>query len=487
MSLTAQVIYQELETEMDSFFKTYVSNGVVLYADAKEESASKNLSARIKGFGYASLSKQQQKAFFINVYNFAVIDKVIDKYPITSVHEIVDFFEKKDIQLIDKKVSLDQIENELLSPKDDPRLHFALICGANGCPPILNAAYKADNLDLLLDIQTKIAVNSEHFVKYEEEANTARISEIFNWYSSDFKSKDENIIDYINRYLIVSVPNNAKVSSQRYDWSINDFDVNNAGTNDFRYIASSIIPKGDHELKVFNNLYFQRTPIDGSSLERSSAYFTTTVGYLYGLNHKLNIGFDLRYRRVANEEAKGSPLNAFKDEDGIVSRSRIATIGPKIRWAPNPKRFPNLSIQTALWITTADNLETSPFLDWDHMTFLTQIFNDVSIGNKYSLFTELDILLEDIGGEDETNRFSTPATLIFSYFPSNKSTVYLLSQYSPIWQEEYDYYYQLGIGAKYQIKPTFEVEVLWSHFDNKFLNSVNGSAATYNLGFRYSH
>ena len=129
--------------------------------------------------------------------------------------------------------------------------------------------------------------------------------------------------------------------------------------------------------------------------------------------------------------------------------------------------------------------DTEPFIDWNGATWWTQFFNDFAIGNNFSLFTEVDFLLEDIGNGN-LNRFSTPATLIFSYNPTPKITLYTLGGFSPFWQEDFDWFAQAGLGAKYQFTPNLELELLYTDFSNKFLNETGGQAATYNLGFRFN-
>ena len=80
-----------------------------------------------------------------------------------------------------------------------------------------------------------------------------------------------------------------------------------------------------------------------------------------------------------------------------------------------------------------------PFIDWDGASWNTQFFNDYAIGESFSLFTEVDLFIEDIGSGD-LNRFSTPGTVIFSYFPNSKTTFYALGSYSPFWQDTFDYF-----------------------------------------------
>jgi len=76
--------------------------------------------------------------------------------------------------------------------------------------------------------------------------------------------------------------------------------------------------------------------------------------------------------------------------------------------------------------------------------------------------------------------------LIFSYFPNPKTTFYALGSYSAIWVENFDYFYQYGLGAKYQFSRDFELELLVTDFTNKNLVQNNGTAGTFNLGIRYN-
>ena len=95
-------------------------------------------------------------------------------------------------------------------------------------------------------------------------------------------------------------------------------------------------------------------------------------------------------------------------------------------------------------------------------------------------------MIEDSGGETHANRVSTPATVIFSFFPNPKTTLYALGGFSPFYQAEFDYFAQGGFGAKYQINSNFELELLYTAFTNKFLSNTGGKARTYNFGVRYN-
>lgn len=494
-SLLSAAAPNDFTAKTDALLKTYVKQGRVNYAGLHASNELKPLIDEIAAINLNSLTGNDKKAFLINAYNLLVIQQALDNYPLNSVLKVSGFFDGKKQNVGGQRLTLNQLEKELLLKQfPDARLHFVLVCGALGCPPITNFAYRADKLEAQLEQQTRLALNDATFLRLSGEK--AELSKIFEWYVKDFGGSKAAVIGFINKYRKQNIPTSAKVSYYEYDWSLNQTNGRadataapvttpsaGGGNNAARYVVSSAIPQGTFEIKVFNNLYSQE-----AAGERSS-FFTTWTSALYGLNDRVNVGVDLRYRRVRYDEAGTASNFAVLTDGGTFSRTAVTGFGPKVRIAPF-NNLPNFSVQSALWIPLADNLEGSQggrFVDWDNPTWFTQVFNDFPIGGNFSFFTEVDLVWEDIGGgEDDFNRFSTPLTGIFSYFPNPKTTLYGLASYSPFWQESFDYFYQLGGGAKYQFTPNFELELLFTAFDNQFLNSVNGTAGTVNLGVRFN-
>jgi hypothetical protein len=524
----------DFTSDTDALLKRYVKQGRVDYVGLKASNDLQPLIKKIETTDPGTLSGNAKKAYLINAYNLLVMNQALENYPLASVLDVKGFFDGNKQNVGGKKLTLNQLEKGILLKEfKDARLHFVLVCGALGCPPITNFAYTPAKLEAQLDKQTKLALNNPTFLRIN--GDKAGLSKIFEWYAKDFGGSKSAVLGFINKYRDEAVPTNAKISYYEYDWTLNktsgraatgqkdkmeaidamekealadgtemrgDKDMEKkkdmeefkaqsvvprsgggGGNNAARYVVSSAIPKGSAEIKIFNNLYSQE-----AAGERSS-FFTSTLSALYGVTNRFNAGIDLRYRRVRYDEVGTASNFAVLGEGGTFSRTAISGFGPKVRIAPF-NNLPNFSIQSALWIPLADDLEgneSGRFTDWNNATWFTQVFNDFPIGSNFSFFTELDIVLEDIGGEeDDFNRFSTPVTGIFSYFPTPKATLYGLASYSPFWQENFDYFYQLGAGAKYQFTPNFEIELLATAFDNQFLNSVDGNAGTVNLGIRFN-
>lgn len=479
------------ENGVDLFLMENVVDGFVDYSKVKNEVASLNsLVEKIEQMHLSDFSDEQLQSFYINAYNILVIKKIIDQYPVTSVQEISGFFNRTKSLVGGEYLTFDNIEKDILLKRfEDSRFHFALVCGAKDCPKIWNRAYRFDKLEEQLVAQSQRALNDTDFLRIDD--GKIGLSEIFKWNRFEFGSR-RDILAFINEYRTKILDPESSTFYYTYDWTLNDtrFAGNGqsrTGNNSFRYVTSAAIRKGGIEIKLFNNLYSQvQSP--PSSDESRSTYLTTSLSFLYGTSNRFNIGFAARYRRVHNTGPNTSPIDIFDALGSPNGRQGITAFGPQIRWAPVSK-WSNFSVQSSLTLPIGESLSGStefPFLDWAGPVFLTQFFNDKSIGDKFSLFTEVDLLIEEIGGSGKSNRVSIPFTGIFSWFPKKNVTIYGLVGYSPYLVKPYDYFRQFGLGAKYQIHPNFEIEILLSDFSNKYLNNNFGQAATYNIGFRYS-
>ena len=488
IALTAQVNnFESFQSEYNELLQAHVMNGKVNYDKLRHEPIFKELVAFVETARTSELSSMDLLAFRINAYNLTVLNSIVISYPIYSVQEVSGFFDQIEHTIENMPITLNKYEKlYLLRVFDDPRLHFVLNCGAISCPPILDEAYIGNKIQEQLTRQTTKALDDRIFLRVASQ-NKVGLSQIFNWYASDFGGSRKSIINFINQYRTMPVADDSAIEYYEYDWSLNNLErlaITSNSAN--RYVVSSTIPKGSVELKFFNNLYSEKIKAD----DRRSTFFTTLFSGLYGLNNRLNIGIAGRFRAVSNHTSESSAFDVFGFNNVTSSRIGLTAIGPIVRYAPVPK-WQNFSIQSTLTFPIGRELGGSadkPYIDWNGAFFNTQLFNDFTLSSKFSLFTEVDLLIEDIGFniEDSAYRFSTPATVILSYFPSRKTTIYALSGYSPYWQKPYDYFYQVGLGGKYQHTPDFELEFLYTGFRNKFLLSRDGTAETFNFGIRYN-
>ena len=95
-----------------------------------------------------------------------------------------------------------------------------MVCGAIGCPPLIDKAYLPSTLDAQLEQQTKLAINGD-FLKVNTKKKRVEASEILKWYKEDFTKNGTNEIDFINKYRAKKVSENSKISYFTYNWSLN--------------------------------------------------------------------------------------------------------------------------------------------------------------------------------------------------------------------------------------------------------------------------
>ena len=490
---------QKTIDDLNTFFKNNVHNGKVDYSSIKSNELVK-LDGLIKMTKNAVQSNKidQQKANYINLYNLLVIKQIVKNPTVSSPNEIQGFFDKNKFVINGVKTTLNNLENKIIRPLfNDPRIHFALVCGAIGCPPIQKFAFQKEKLEEQLNKVTFEAINNPNFIKIETNGKSAQISEIFKWYIEDFGGKSNDIINFINKYLTRQKKTISSISYYPYNWSLNSYSSNlkeDSSSNVKTYTPSALLKKGQIEVQLFNNLYTQTAWRNQNgkreNLPERSTWNTMLYTFNYGISKsgRFNLGFDVNLRSTTNGPKESNSLDIFKFEQNNKSRTTISTVGPKIKWSPI-KKFPKFSIQSSFQIPVSDSLEIKknrPWLDHHKYTWWTQFFFDKPIGNKYQLFTELDFLFRtptySKSYDFTKSTLSTPISVFLSYFPSNKSTVYLQYQYAPTLTSFHDYYMQIGLGGKYQIFNKLQIELSCTNF---FAGQNNGAGSTYNLGLRY--
>lgn len=216
---TASVFAQDdlFFNKTDTFLKKHVSQNKVNYDAIK--SNPNELDELVKLVATFELSKDENtnKAFLINAYNVLVIKGITTKFPVKSPLDIAGFFDKITYTIAGKKMTLNDLENKMLRAKyNDARLHFVLVCGAVGCPPLMSEAYFPKSLDAKLDQQTTKSLNNPNFIKVS--GDKIQLSQIFEWYKVDFKNKE---IEFINTFRENKLNPKSKFSYYTYDWSLN--------------------------------------------------------------------------------------------------------------------------------------------------------------------------------------------------------------------------------------------------------------------------
>ena len=172
-------------------------------------------------------------ALLLNLYNALTIRQVLEKYPIKSIRPTVLgvpnwlsfklFFSSSLYQLNDQKLSLDDIEHNLLRKRfAEPCIHFALVCASSGCPQLRNEAYWPDKVRKQLEQDAQQFIRNPKKVRYNAQTNILYCSKIFKWYEEDFLIIANSVSDYIQRYSHQQILPSAQIEHLPYSWQLND-------------------------------------------------------------------------------------------------------------------------------------------------------------------------------------------------------------------------------------------------------------------------
>ncbi|MDQ2768968.1 MAG: DUF547 domain-containing protein [Bacteroidota bacterium] len=227
-SLHARVLANNLTGETTAFLHRYVDkNGKVDYSAIRRDSEQLDaLLFSIGGFDVAHATPADQYAFYLNAYNVLVIGDIVRNYPLKSVQDMPGFFNKTLHRVGREQLTLDQIETDKLRRiYDDPRLHFALVCGTQSCPPLSQTAYVGSRLPEQLNSQARFALADPNYVQVDPTTRQVRLPQIFKWYEADFTSSGRSEVLYVNQFRpdkAKSVPTGYAVDYYPYDWRLND-------------------------------------------------------------------------------------------------------------------------------------------------------------------------------------------------------------------------------------------------------------------------
>ena len=496
-----------LQQQLIDLYAQNIIQGKVNYANLLENPLA--LDKILNEYALNPIPSEGKKAYLINAYNIFVIAGIVENYPIATVQNIPNFFDNPQFVLAEKMISLNTLEKKyLLQNYPDPRLHFVLVCGAIGCPPLSKNVFTASNIEAMLEKQTKQALNSG-FIQYDTANNAVALSQIFKWYADDFGGKQTQIISFINEYRDAPLPSNVKVNYYDYDWSLNGLDVFAPNvttlaipnTNLQTFTAGSLLSKNQYDITLFNTLYTESAKnFGGIDYNNYRSTFVTHLAQItYGVsnNKRINLGIDLNFKysgEVSNSPNFSGIAEAFKFKNTATSRVGLTNIGLRFKAQPF-KNSPEFTLQSTLQIPTIKNPEGTQDLfwaDWDRITWWNQFYY-AKTWDKFQLFTEFDLLFRLKKYKEQISMLDMPLSVFLSYFPKPKFTFYIMSQHVP--RFTYDIfpntstdwvipanYTASGLGIKYQFHKQMNIELLYTNF---WRGVNNGIGNTFNIGIKF--
>ncbi len=223
----------------DKLLQKYVDNqGNVAYGSWKKNvDEMKALDAYLAHLGCVDFKKPATKAaqlaYWINAYNAVTIKGILREYPTTSIRNHtprIGYNIWKDLKLWvnNYAYSLDFMEHKIVRKMGEPRIHFALVCASKGCPPLVNRAYTAENLEKMLVFNARRFFSQRKNFYTNPSTRTVYISKLIDWYGSDFaKGTTKQIralLPYFPKDQDLSFVRNSNfnVHFLNYDWKLND-------------------------------------------------------------------------------------------------------------------------------------------------------------------------------------------------------------------------------------------------------------------------
>jgi len=177
------------------------------------------------------LERSEALAYWINLYNAATLNLVLEHYPTASIKDIGTAlsspWKKKIVTVEGKHLSLNEIENDIMRPSFlEPRIHFALNCAARSCPSLRHEAYVGPELERQLEEQTMSFVGDPK-KNYLDDKGMLHLSKLFDWYEKDFQESKGSVVAFVKPYIVAlqaygvtgATPS---VKYIDYDWSLNE-------------------------------------------------------------------------------------------------------------------------------------------------------------------------------------------------------------------------------------------------------------------------
>lgn len=212
----------------------HLTNNLVRYAALKADSRGLDeflgSAAAVSRKQFDAWPQSDQIAFLINVYNAATLKLVTDNYPVKSIKKIGGWFstpwKQEAVRLFGKTTTLDEVEHGMLrAGYAEPRIHFALVCAAKGCPPLRAEPFTGAKLkDQLADQGRRFLAQSE---KNRFENGVLYLSPIFDWFGADFTASKLTVAEFVGPLLPEAQRKalgkaDPKIRFTEYDWSLND-------------------------------------------------------------------------------------------------------------------------------------------------------------------------------------------------------------------------------------------------------------------------
>ncbi len=210
---------------------------------------------------YTSWHKEDKIAFWINAYNLALLEIIVDNYPIESyrllhvfpswgpystrhIDKRISGINKQKFMVMDEEFTLADIKKRFFQDEfDEPRVFFSICPYATvSSPPLRSEPYTGQKLNNQLDEQVKRYLSGTYGLRIDQAENTVYISDLLQptWFGNEFirkygtdkKFKDRKpalraVLNFITNYIpkqdaAYLETGIYSVKFMAHNWNIND-------------------------------------------------------------------------------------------------------------------------------------------------------------------------------------------------------------------------------------------------------------------------
>lgn len=191
--------------------------------------------AAVPASEFAAWPRAERLALLLNLYNARTLRLIVEHYPLGSIREIGLLpgaaWKQKIVRFGGRVVSLDDLEHGIVRKEyAEPRVHFALVCAAKGCPPLRAEPYRGAELERQLADQGRRFLSETNKNRFDVATRTLWLSPIFDWFAEDFRAGGGTVTSFVKPFLGAEVrraleafrDSEIRVRFTDYDWSLND-------------------------------------------------------------------------------------------------------------------------------------------------------------------------------------------------------------------------------------------------------------------------
>ena len=175
-------------------------------------------------------SETDKLAYYLNSYNALCMYAVVERGLPDNVW-LAGILRSEYFSMGGRRISLDELENRIIRPFGDPRIHFALNWMSNSCPPLRPDPYEGSKLDEQLEDQGLRYLSDPRAVQAID-ADTVRLTELIaSFYPQDFIAAYErqsgvtpvNVLEAIAPHAAPDSPVQTAKDYERlpFDWTLN--------------------------------------------------------------------------------------------------------------------------------------------------------------------------------------------------------------------------------------------------------------------------